>query len=125
MIFCADPKMAGHDGAIWADDQFAKFKLYLIDVHHTWVYQAQIGFAPEFFTVILHRLLNLHAQGCAWVVVKPKEPGVHVSCLSSIDSGEPEFEQLIPLAQGKFIAGGEMIELAISRQGYGIFGIFH
>lgn len=60
LIFRSDPKVTGHDGAIRADDKFSELDLPLIRFHHAGVDQTQVGFAPEFFIVIIHRLLYLH-----------------------------------------------------------------
>ena len=71
LVFDPDPEMAGHDRAVWADDHFSKFHLPLIGFQHAGVYEAKVRDAPKFFVVIFHCFLDLHAQGCAGVVVKP------------------------------------------------------
>lgn len=60
LIFNTDPKMAGHDGLVWAYGKPAEFKLLLASVQHAWVNKANVGDASKFFLVIIHCLLDLY-----------------------------------------------------------------
>lgn len=61
LILDADPKVAGHHRSIGTNDKFPHFKLLLISIQHARMNETQIGGAPEFFVVIFHRFLDLHA----------------------------------------------------------------
>ena len=71
LVFYADPKVTGVHGAIRTNYKLSQFQLSLSRFQHAWVDKAQVWDAPKFFAVVFDCFLNLHAQGCARVIVEP------------------------------------------------------
>ena len=40
LVLNADPKVAGHNGFVWTDDEFTQVNLFLSAIQHAWMYKA-------------------------------------------------------------------------------------
>lgn len=71
LVFDADPKVPGHDGAVRTDSKFSQFNLLLAAIQHAGVHKADIRGASELLAVIIHCLLDFDTQRGGGVIVKP------------------------------------------------------